>query len=94
VRLDYARIYSKHIPEIGNKTEGQVLVKCIFHDDEHPSLSINLDEGIFHCFGCNVSGNIDTFLELVGEKKEKEKRKQSKEDVLRNLYFFITSCQE
>jgi hypothetical protein len=34
------------------------LVRCIFHrPDRHPSLSIDLDRGIFHCFACRVGGD-------------------------------------
>lgn len=38
----------------GNKT--QHLVKCCFHPDNNPSLSINLDKGIFNCFSCLTHG--------------------------------------
>lgn len=31
---------------------------CPFHKDTKPSLGINLDKGIYHCFSCNRSGSI------------------------------------
>lgn len=34
----------------------QTNVKCCFHGDKTPSLSINKDTGAFYCFGCGVSG--------------------------------------
>lgn len=37
--------------------QGWVSVSCPFHDDEHSSASINEDEGLFKCFGCEVSGD-------------------------------------
>jgi len=42
-------------------------VRCIFHPDQTPSLSIDLARGIFHCFGCEVGGGWRKFADLVGE---------------------------
>jgi hypothetical protein len=50
--------------------------RCPFHDDQHPSLSVNFDEGYWHCFaGCGGGSVIDfwmklnnmTFAEAVGD---------------------------
>lgn len=35
--------------------------RCPFHDDETPSLSVNRDKGVFHCFGCGAKGNLKVF---------------------------------
>ncbi len=35
---------------------GNHTVKCIFHDDRNPSLSVNFDTGAFECKSCNVHG--------------------------------------
>lgn len=36
------------------------IVKCIFHDDKKPSLSINVEKGVWHCFsGCGQGGILD-----------------------------------
>jgi len=37
---------------------------CPFHDDTHPSLSVNEKEGVWlwHCFGCGKAGSIIDFL--------------------------------
>lgn len=42
----------------------QVLIKCCFHDDKHPSLSLNLDRGLFQCFACGVGGDAFHFAAL------------------------------
>lgn len=44
------------------------LVRCIFHGDERASLSVDLDRGLFHCFGCGMGGGLRRFSELVGER--------------------------
>jgi DNA primase len=31
-------------------------VLCSFHDDHHPSLSINLQKGYFKCHSCHAKG--------------------------------------
>ncbi|NOT56412.1 MAG: DNA primase [Deltaproteobacteria bacterium] len=35
---------------------------CPFHADTRPSLSVNAEKGLFHCFGCGVGGDSLTFL--------------------------------
>lgn len=35
---------------------------CPFHDDRHPSFSVNPDKGVFHCFGCGASGDVINFV--------------------------------
>jgi hypothetical protein len=35
---------------------------CPFHPDHNPSLSIDLQRGLFHCFGCNAGGDIPGFV--------------------------------
>jgi DNA primase len=40
----------------------QVKVACPFHDDRTPSLSINLEEGKWQCFGCHEHGNTLEFV--------------------------------
>lgn len=44
------------------------LVRCPFHKDNTPSLSVNLPKGIYHCFSCRRSGTIEKlFKEYTGE---------------------------
>ena len=37
---------------------------CPFHGEKTPSFHVNRDKGFFHCFGCNVGGDVFKFLEL------------------------------
>ena len=34
---------------------------CCFHDDHHPSLSVNVETGGFHCFACDARGDLVAF---------------------------------
>lgn len=47
--------YSEQFKKLKIKSEW-VSVKCCFHDDNNPSLSINLVSGYFRCFGCGATG--------------------------------------
>ena len=40
----------------------QVKIRCPFHDDERPSCSVNLAKKLFHCFGCDLKGNVLYFV--------------------------------
>jgi DNA primase len=37
---------------------------CPFHAERTPSFHVNPEKGFFHCFGCNVGGDVFKFLEL------------------------------
>lgn len=42
---------------LGIRDDGRgVLVRCVFHTDSTPSLSLSPDN-LYHCFGCNKSGS-------------------------------------
>ena len=46
---------------------GQHRALCPFHDDSKPSLKVNTDRNIFHCFACDARGNIlDFVMEMDG----------------------------
>jgi len=36
---------------------------CPFHDDRNPSLSVNREKGLWHCFGCGRGGDSQRFFE-------------------------------
>jgi hypothetical protein len=59
---DPLSFYQEEFPEI--ETNGEwVKVHCCFHDENKPSLSLNVESGGFHCFSCEASGgNIVAFV--------------------------------
>lgn len=59
-------LLGRHVRELiirGRRATGL----CPFHQEKTPSLSIDLEKGVFHCFGCGVSGGVKRFAELLGE---------------------------
>jgi len=45
-------------------------IVCPFHNDENPSMVINLERGSYYCFGCGASGDAFHFVEQA-EKETK-----------------------
>jgi DNA primase len=43
----------------------QGIARCPFHDDRHPSLSVNHELAVFFCHGCRVKGDLVTFECLI-----------------------------
>ena len=38
---------------------------CPFHEEKTPSFTVDDKEGVFHCFGCSLGGNLRDFVDLV-----------------------------
>ena len=38
---------------------------CPFHNEKTPSFHVNLDKGIYKCFGCGEGGDVFTFVQKV-----------------------------
>lgn len=58
-----------------------LLVKCLNpdHEDNNPSMRIDKDTGIYHCFSCGYKGNLlkenDLYIDLIKVKANKLKEK-------------------
>lgn len=51
-----AHYYSREFPGLKIKSEW-VKVRCCFHEDQIPSLSISMIDGHFRCFACGAKGH-------------------------------------
>ena len=47
------------IPETGR---AERMIRCFAHDDDVPSMSINVVKNVFHCHSCGANGNAITYL--------------------------------
>ena len=63
--MNYEKKYRALITLPDKITTLNTKVKCPFHPDDTASLSINLDKGIWHCFGCGKSGNYQQFKKAL-----------------------------
>src|SRR5690349_1534078 len=48
------------LKRVGNRYSGL----CPFHGEKTPSFSVNREQGLFYCFGCQLGGNVFKFVEL------------------------------
>lgn len=58
---------------------------CPFHEDVNPSMLIDLEEGRWFCFGCQLSGNAKKFVQLMEAKYHSLNDLQSYQKYLRIL---------
>jgi DNA primase len=55
---------------VGQYTQGKQVGRrwvglCPFHAEKSPSFSVNREDGLFHCFGCQKSGDSITFVREI-----------------------------
>ena len=43
----------------------RVKIVCPFHDDDKPSLEVNIPENFFYCYGCCKKGNAVDFIKGI-----------------------------
>jgi DNA primase len=63
-RADFAIILARYDIVLA-RLQGQISVLCPFHDDRRPSLSVNLERKLFHCFACQAKGDILDFVAKI-----------------------------
>lgn len=58
-------LFKKYFSEVDNWNNEEVKVLCPFHEDTHPSASINTYKDLFHCWVCNVGYNEEQFIARI-----------------------------
>jgi DNA primase len=60
---DFVALVSEHVSlrRVGRRYVGL----CPFHPEKSPSFSVNAEEGLYFCFGCQASGDAITFLREI-----------------------------
>lgn len=82
---EYAQMFLELGFDIPRGSKG--MVSCPRHTDRHPSMSINLNTGLFNCFSCQYHGRIDKeYFRLTGKRFGKKTEFTPAE--LRNVFKF------
>jgi DNA primase len=60
---DFVQVASEHIAlkKVGRRWMGL----CPFHAEKTPSFSVNAEEGLWYCFGCQAKGDVITFVREI-----------------------------
>jgi hypothetical protein len=60
-------LFAKHLNLAPLHGRRRGLVRCIFHQEKTPSLSVDLNKLVFNCHGCGKNGGWRKFAQLVHE---------------------------
>lgn len=60
-RVDLVRVINHYL--MLEKKGNAWLGLCPFHDDHHPSLRVDAQKGLYHCFSCGASGDAFRFVQ-------------------------------
>lgn len=60
---DIVSIVSRHVAL--RRSGKNFLGRCPFHPDKTPSFTVSPQKQIFHCFGCQMSGDVFSFLQKI-----------------------------
>lgn len=63
--LNITEFYQELIPSLKINGKIEVMGICPFHEDDSPSLSINIKSGLYNCFACNEGGDIFAFYQKL-----------------------------
>ena len=61
----YEPLFARFLPDVMKDVGEERKVLCPFHDEEHPSFAVNVETGLWHCFGCGVGGKMEDFYRIV-----------------------------
>ncbi len=59
-RLNVAEIMGRYVTL--RRTGSKYVALCPFHNEKTPSMSVDVDKGLWYCFGCHEGGNIYQFV--------------------------------
>ena len=63
-RVDITQLFAAFGVTLTAKGRG-FTAKCPWHDDAEPSLSVDREKGLYHCFGCGESGDVVSLVQKM-----------------------------
>jgi KaiC/GvpD/RAD55 family RecA-like ATPase/Zn-finger protein len=86
--MKYYDFYHSHFDRLKGGGS-QVMAFCPFHANaKTPSLSINLDDGLWNCKGCHEKGNANQMAERMSWDKPDKEERTSMEDNIAKIYSY------
>lgn len=76
-----------YLHQTGRGAGPELMYRCIYHDDRNPSLAVNLEKQVFHCFGCGASGTLSQLLRGSNTIRAKKDNCRSTEGTATINYF-------
>ena len=67
-RARFESFYSGYFTDYKPIKNNEWLVRCPFHDDKTPSMTVNTMTGMFNCFGCEAKGDFIKFYMDINNK--------------------------
>ena len=65
-KINYLDWYKQFLPELKYSSGNRAFSPCCFHSEKKPSLCIDLNYGMWRCFGsCNTGGDIFSFYQKL-----------------------------
>lgn len=66
-RVDYETLFGEFVTWGGRTVSGERPAKCVFHADDSPSMSVNVEEGVYCCHvpDCGARGDFIDFYRRV-----------------------------
>ncbi|MGD0263749.1 MAG: DUF927 domain-containing protein [Candidatus Methylomirabilota bacterium] len=64
--MDFGSYYQQHLSEVKWGQNGEGKVRCPFHEDHRPSLSVNRNTGLWYCHSCAEGGTAKQFADRLG----------------------------
>ena len=61
-RVDITALFDSFGVTLTAKGKGFV-ARCPWHEDREPSLSVDREKGLYHCFGCGESGDVVSLVQ-------------------------------
>jgi hypothetical protein len=67
VASEVRQIADRYLQKVKKSGPDNIMALCPFHDNQNtPAFTMSLSTGLYYCFSCGESGNLQMFLKNIG----------------------------